>query len=297
MATIWRWSGREVRALRAAHRMSIRDFAAHLGVSARMVSKWEAGGAAIHPRPVNQAALDTSLSRSDSEVRVRFAQFVGARRGLPAPLAPADAEHLRHPVDGKRMVLIDSGPIGPDGNGRTRWLSAYYLDVYPTTNGDYARFVAATGHPAPPHWPHGDPPPDRFDHPVVFVSWHDAQAYASWSGKALPTRTQWTKAAGPGIYPWGDDPSTSRCNVRDDRIGGTAPVGLFPAGVSAYGVHDLGGNVWEWCSTEVAPGRFALKGGAFTTPLNRAEVSVHHHGPASMRDGDIGFRCAATDLW
>jgi hypothetical protein len=59
--TVDRWSGREVRALRDAKRMSLREFAAHLGVSDRMVSKWEAGGERIHPRPVNQATLDTSF--------------------------------------------------------------------------------------------------------------------------------------------------------------------------------------------------------------------------------------------
>src|SRR5262245_23402082 len=69
------WTGREVRALREARRMSVREFAAHLGVSDRMVSKWEAGGLTIRPRPVNQAALDTSLARASSEVRARFADL------------------------------------------------------------------------------------------------------------------------------------------------------------------------------------------------------------------------------
>lgn len=66
------WSGREVRALRRARRMSIRDFAEHLGVSDRMVSKWEAGREHIHPRQVNQAALDESLQRAEPHERERF---------------------------------------------------------------------------------------------------------------------------------------------------------------------------------------------------------------------------------
>jgi transcriptional regulator with XRE-family HTH domain len=64
VTTVQRWSGREVRALRHATRMSLREFAQHLGVSHRMVSKWEAGGARIQPRPVNQSALDTRLARA-----------------------------------------------------------------------------------------------------------------------------------------------------------------------------------------------------------------------------------------
>jgi transcriptional regulator with XRE-family HTH domain len=67
------WTGREVRLLREAMRMSVRDFAAHLGISDRMVSKWESGPGDVRPRPVNQAALDTTLRRADDAVRRRFA--------------------------------------------------------------------------------------------------------------------------------------------------------------------------------------------------------------------------------
>lgn len=69
------WTGAEVRALRHARRMSIREFAAHLGVSDRIVSKWEAGRSEIRPRPVNQAALDESLRRASPADRERFAAF------------------------------------------------------------------------------------------------------------------------------------------------------------------------------------------------------------------------------
>lgn len=75
-AVVRLWSGAEVRVLRAARRMSIRDFAEHLGVSDRVVSKWEAGGEDVVPRPVNQAALDTSLSRCDAATRARFLRLI-----------------------------------------------------------------------------------------------------------------------------------------------------------------------------------------------------------------------------
>ncbi|WP_326598231.1 helix-turn-helix domain-containing protein [Streptomyces sp. NBC_01803] len=74
MATVEIWTGVEVRALRQAKRMSIEAFAAHLGVSDRMVSKWEARGASIQPRPVNQAALDTSLAAPSPDAHERFAR-------------------------------------------------------------------------------------------------------------------------------------------------------------------------------------------------------------------------------
>jgi hypothetical protein len=73
------WSGHEARALRTARRMSIRDFADHLGVSDRVVSKWEAAGERIHPRPVNQAALDTSLSQCSATTHERFRQLIANR--------------------------------------------------------------------------------------------------------------------------------------------------------------------------------------------------------------------------
>lgn len=75
------WSRTEVRALRLARRMSVREFAEHLGVSPRVVSKWETAEAPAHPRPVNQAALDTSLRQADDRVRERFALHVAAQRG------------------------------------------------------------------------------------------------------------------------------------------------------------------------------------------------------------------------
>ena len=75
------WTRTEVRALRLARRMSVREFADHLGVSPRVVSKWETAEAPAHPRPVNQAALDISLRQADPAVRARFALHVAAHRG------------------------------------------------------------------------------------------------------------------------------------------------------------------------------------------------------------------------
>lgn len=70
------WSGAKARALRLARRMSVREFAEHLGVSDRLVSKWEAAGERIQQRPVNQAALDTSLRLADPEARARFRHLI-----------------------------------------------------------------------------------------------------------------------------------------------------------------------------------------------------------------------------
>lgn len=74
--TVCRWTGQEAAALRCAMRLSLREFAARLGVSDRMVSRWEAAGRHIQPRPFTQALLDTALRRADDETVERFVQTV-----------------------------------------------------------------------------------------------------------------------------------------------------------------------------------------------------------------------------
>ncbi|HCT76734.1 MAG TPA: DNA-binding protein [Micromonosporaceae bacterium] len=296
MATIKQWSGKEVRALREARRMSIREFADHLGVSHRMVSKWEAAGEKINPRPMNQSALDTSLSQASTDEQTRFAGLVDetAFGSIPEQASGSQIIHVRHPADGKLMALVDAGVFLSDTNNTPAWVSAFYIDVYPTTNGDYSRFVEATGYTPPMHWTDGICPSELADHPVVFVTWTDANAYARWADKSLPSSQQWEKSArGPrgNVYPWGNQPTPAKCNVREFGPGTTTPVDRYQSGTSIYGVYDLCGNVWEWCRSETTPGRFELKGSAFTSGFERATPSNFNDANAAMLDDDTGFRC------
>lgn len=300
MATVQRWSGIEVRALREAKRMSIREFAAHLGVSERMISKWEAGKENIRPRPVNQAALDTALARCDPDTQARFSFLTGDSL-VPeedgAAAEPIGGSHVRHPVDGRSMARVDGSVFLSGPGNEPIWLPTFYIDVYPVTNNEYARFVAATGHTPPQDWEDGRPAEGRGDHPVVFVTWTDAAAYAEWAGKSLPTGQQWEKAARGTrgtVYPWGDQTTPAKCNVRENGVGSTTVVDCYQSGVSPYGVFDMCGNVWEWCSTETKPGRHELKGGAWTSPFLRATPSSFNDAAESMCDDDTGFRCAVT---
>lgn len=303
------WSGVEVRALREAKRMSIRAFAAHLGVSERIVSKWEAGAEAIHPRPVNQAALDSSLSVSGPDVQARFSILLGTSRaqksseppdGDPSTLhvPPTDGyRQVRHPIDGKLMTFVEAGIHFHGPTNEPVHLPAFYCDVFPTTNADYARFVSATEHRRPRHWGRGSGPSDEvFDHPVVFVTWHDASAYAAWTAKSLPGGEQWEKAA-RGVrgdaYPWGNGPTYAKCNTRESGVGKTTPVNRYHSGVSPYGVYDMCGNVWEWVSTASGEDRYELKGSAFTSSFARAAPSIFNDASADMMDDDTGFRCVS----
>jgi len=91
--------------------------------------------------------------------------------------------------------------------------------------------------------------PEFGDYPVLYVSWTDARAFCTWSGKRLPSEAEWEKAArGPAgsIYPWGDAFDPARVNSAPNGPGDTTPVGAYPGGASVYGAHDMAGNVWEW---------------------------------------------------
>ena len=113
---------------------------------------------------------------------------------------------------------------------------------------------------------------DILDHPVVHVSHEDAQAYCQWANRRLPTEAEWEFASRGGleqkIHPWGDDPIEPRhANVWQGRFPNensledghllTAPVGSYPA--NGYGLHDMAGNVWEWCQDRYHPDTYRLR--------------------------------------
>ncbi|MFE4665430.1 formylglycine-generating enzyme family protein [Streptomyces sp. NPDC056716] len=301
MSGVTRWTGREVLLLRTAMRMTGRDFAAIVPVSQRQLATWECRGESISLRPGNQEALDTLLVRAGATVQQRFATLLTERAAADhderaETLLRRDPRAVKHPVDGKIMVPVEEG-IFLSGPGNTAtWLDDFHIDVYPTTNLDYERFVRVTGHRPPRHWTNGRCPEGLFDHPVIWVTWHDAVAYARWSGKHLPTARQWEKAARGAkgrMYPWGDEPTAAKCNVAEAEIGRTTPVGRYQSGVSPYGVFDLCGNTWEWCSTEEEADRYELKGSAFTSPFERAAPCLQNAANAAMQDNDTSFRCVS----
>ncbi|WP_231336122.1 SUMF1/EgtB/PvdO family nonheme iron enzyme [Actinomadura graeca] len=290
--------------------MSQVEFAAELGVSERMIVRWEKGN--VTPRPINQQGLDTVLAACSSDVQARFAEMIsltgrasstqdpGVSSEQPASPEPepdvpvGDEDQARHPIDGKLMTLVPAGVYFAGENSEPVYLPAFYIDVFPTTNADYARFVTATDHKPPQHWENGQIPEGLENHPVVFVTWHDAQAYAQWSAKTLPSAQQWEKAARGTrgeIYPWGNQRTPAKVNCREGGKRSTTPVDCYASGVRPYNVYDMCGNTWDWCSTESEPGRYELKGSAFTSPFLRCAPSTFNDASADMHDDDTGFRC------
>jgi formylglycine-generating enzyme required for sulfatase activity len=169
-------------------------------------------------------------------------------------------------------------------------LPAFEIARIPVTNALYAAFVAATGAHAPSTWRAPQPPAALADHPVVDVSWDDANAFCEWLATAirdweqgtgkiapnpqslipnpqsirLPTEAEWERAA-RGIdgraFPWGDVWDTARANTRESGMAGTTPAGAYPSGASAAGGLDMAGNVWEWTASLDLPYPYAADDG------------------------------------
>jgi formylglycine-generating enzyme required for sulfatase activity len=144
--------------------------------------------------------------------------------GIATPItAPPRRIEVRHSADGKAMTLVPEGVFmyGPDN--QMIWLPAFYVDVAPVTNRDFALFTAATGWSQPAHWHPRGCPEALIDHPVVHVSYLDASNYASWANKQLPTVQEWEKAArgdNGNLYPWGNQSTYRKCNVRETGVTG-----------------------------------------------------------------------------
>jgi formylglycine-generating enzyme required for sulfatase activity len=198
---------------------------------------------------------------------------------------------------------------------------AYGIMTRPVTNAQYARFVAASGHPAPDvdeatwaayglvhpfartrrhAWRDGAPPPGRGDHPVVLVSHADAEAYAAWLAKQtgvawrLPSEPEWEKAA-RGVdgwrFPWGDRFEPDRLNSHDKGPFDTTQAGELAAGASPFGMLDAAGQVYEWTATAAGPARYIVKGGSWDDKgCGVCRPAARHSRPAEIRHILIGFR-------
>ncbi len=196
------------------------------------------------------------------------------------------------------MIRVERGKFLMGDVNRAMFLEAFEIDMYPVTNRQYMRFLDAAGYPqVPEHWRDGAYPPEKADHPVVNVNWHDAMAYAKWVGKRLPTEQDWEKAArGPNgrIYPWGNTFNRDNCNNRELGLQGSMAVNQFSNGASQYGCYDMSGNVWEWTDTNVFDNEEAkvIRGGSWASPREGMRTTNRAYERAERRRRDVGFRCA-----
>ena len=190
------------------------------------------------------------------------------------------------------LIHIPAGPFLFGAEKEPRHLPEFWISRTPVTNAQYARFVEVTGCDAPGYWDGTVPSEGISDHPVTYVSWHDALAYAEWAGGRLPTEEEWEKAArGPEgrAYPWGAW-EEGRCNSKEAGVGTTTPVGQYsPGGDSFYGCADLAGNVHEWTGSVEGVYR-VLRGGAYNHSRDLAHSSFRIRHKPSYLYRNIGFR-------
>ena len=280
------------------------------------------------------------------------------RRGEPVLAAPAPPRATPPTTSLPADVLVPAGAftmgtstdawaLDNERPAHQVELPAYRIDTVPVSNGDYLRFMRAGGYEderwwTPAGWAHrsnagllaplfwsrdgSDWVRRRFgyleavplDEPVVHVSWFEADAYARWAGRRLPTEAEWEKAARfdpvtgrSRRYPWGDEDPSDRVANLGQRHLQPAPVGSYPAGASPLGVRQLVGDVWEWTSSDFHgyPGFRAwpyreysevffggeykmLRGGSFATDAAACRGTFRNWDYPVRRQIFAGFRCA-----
>jgi len=196
---------------------------------------------------------------------------------------------------------------------------SFLIDVYPVTNSQYKKFIAAGGYTneeilkkcwteegrkwrkaenvtQPGYW--HDEKWNQPDHPVVGVSSYEAEAYAKWAGKRLPTEKEWENAArgtDGRVYPWGAEFDKEKCNTHESGLDRTTRVILYPNGISPYGCYDMAGNVWEWTDSWYKKDKTrVLRGGSWLDGGDDCRCASRYGSGPLGRIINVGFRCART---
>ncbi len=231
--------------------------------------------------------------------------------------------------DGKEMILIPAGSfeMGDHFNEGDTWerpvhtvtLDAFYMDIHEVTMGQFKAFLADSGYNWAGSWDQVDQFSPSDDHPMIYVSWYDAVAYAEWAGKRLPTEAEWEYAARGGLvgkrFTWGDDERLARDYANYDETGGkdkskiTVPVGSFEP--NGYGLYDMAGNLLEWCQDwydnyyknspsnnpqgpeDGVLGIRVLRGGSWASVTNRLRLADRAYDFPNNRGIASGFRCVS----
>ena len=224
---------------------------------------------------------------------------------------------------------VDRNAYLPEFPQRKVYLDAYEIDKFEVTTVQFLKFVLATNRPPLIDWQYdgGNFQETMASHPVMHVSWFDADAYCKWAGKRLPTSAEWEKAArgeDGRIYPWGNEPAgLSRANF--GRTGLSGPVRdrperllLYPPiisvdkyenAVSPYGVYQLSGNVAEWTADWYDPNYYkkapdrnpkgpdkgtqrAFRGGGWIDSTPSVRPAQRNGTEPNTKMNWLGFRCA-----
>ena len=181
---------------------------------------------------------------------------------------------------------------------------AFFMDAFEVTVGLFKKFLKSSGYrpKEPINWAklYKYSPNDK--HPMIYVTWHDATAYAKWVGKRLPTEAEWEFATRGGlvgkVFPWGDDKAVARDYANYDGIGGRdkwtycAPVGSFKH--NGYGLYDMSGNVREWCQDGYDDySSRVLRGGSWNFIASFLRVAGRNGISPTITNFNLGCRCVS----
>ena len=266
------------------------------------------------------AALLKELDTARQQNRTLRDRIAALQKELDELRPPNRPPPPSNSVDANNMALIPAGRFQMGSkNGEfdekpvhTVYVDAFYIDKYEVTNAQYKKFVDANPEWRKQHIPRGyhngsylsdwtlnDYPIGKGEHPVTYVSWYAAMAYAQWAGKRLPTEAEWEKAARGGAvgqrYPWGNSIDSGKANYGTNS-GGTTRVGNYPA--NNYDLYDMAGNVREWCLDAYQGGfyksshrRNPLAGGTLSEVVARF---TNLKGSRVLRGGSWGSQAGGT---
>ena len=275
--------------------------------------------------------------------------------------APTPDSGSRLPADPGRMLRFPGGPVEIGTDDRSAAydnerechvveLAPFWIDRNPVTNGDFVAFIAAGGYGAREYWSDAgwkwvtesgaqapmywtwvedcwwsrwmdQSGPVRASHPVCHVSYYEAEAFARFAGKRLPTELEWEAAASwdpssgtKRSYPWGEQPPSKELANVDQLSFGTRAVGSYPRNVSPLGCYGMIGDVWEWTASDLSPypGFHSFPYAEYSEVFFGSEYKVLRGGSWATRPGAIrntfrnwdypirrqifsGFRCARDD--
>jgi formylglycine-generating enzyme required for sulfatase activity len=195
------------------------------------------------------------------------AAWLGLSAAQPAAAPPVTR---REPPSREPPAVTDTVEIGAVRIGR-----------FPVTNAAFARF-------RPDHPRVNDP--QLADHPVVLVTRADALAFCASIGARLPTSEEWSAAAGPGPWPWGETFEPDYCNCAEAGWGWTVPVRAHPEGAAPCGAEQLAGNVWEWVSDTTSDGWGIVRGGSYLDTQHGLHVARELSADPDRATATTGFR-------
>jgi formylglycine-generating enzyme required for sulfatase activity len=273
-------------------------------------------------QPARQAAVYPTSTSLPTAMQTISPTSTSTATSDPLPLEPGVGSTMISEKDGMTLVYVPEGEfsMGNDSGWdeerpvHTVALDAFWIDQTEITNEMYAKCVQDRSCTQPSNAAHFSDA-NYADHPVVYVSWNDANQYCTWAGRRLPTEAEWEKTArgtDGRVYPWGDTIDCSLANFWGKENGcveDTTSVGNYPVGISPYGALDMTGNVLEWVSSLFAlypydetdgredpetSGARVLRGGSWNVTAEFSRGSRRDWYFPSVRRNYVGFRCALS---